>query len=59
MTDLNYSKIVQRLFEEQSDKLNSWESGFIEDLYLNWESEGYTDAQKEKIIQINRKVRRG
>lgn len=58
MTDYNYEKIVKRLFEEQSDRLNDWESGFIENLHLNWDGE-YTDSQKEHILKINRKVRSG
>lgn len=51
---MNHKKIVERIIETSQDKLNTWELDFISDMHQ--QEYPFTDGQKEKILQINRKV---
>jgi hypothetical protein len=51
--NINYPGIVDNIIEFCSDKLNDWESNFINNLN-EWKGE-YTEKQQAMILKINRK----
>lgn len=57
MVELNYGAIVQSLCEGYSDKMNEWESTFMNDMLLRNDYDNLTEAQKKKVREINRKYR--
>jgi hypothetical protein len=52
---LNYEVIVSAIMETCSDKLNDWESGFIDGIFDLGAYTALTDLQKEKIREIHTK----
>jgi len=52
---LNYEIIVNAIMETCSDKLNDWESGFIDGIFSLKSYDMLTDLQKEKIREIHTK----
>jgi len=50
---LNYETIVNAIIETSSDKLNEWESGFIDDIFHAGLYNNLTDRQKDKIRDIH------
>jgi len=53
MPEINYRSIVETLWTHYGDKMNDWETGFIDNL-MSWTG-NYSEAQKNNIIKLNRK----
>ena len=55
---MDYAKILTRLSQEPPGKFSKWKQGFIRDL-LEKDIEDFSEAQQDKVIEINRRIRRG
>ena len=53
---INYKKIVENIIDECGEQLGDWEENFINDMFMQTYS--FTDGQKEKILEINKKYRK-
>lgn len=51
---IDYKKIVSKIWDGYGDKLNDWETGFIDNM-VNRKS--FSTTEEEKILEINRKYR--
>jgi hypothetical protein len=52
---MNYEGIVRRIILLRSDELDDWGIEFLDGLLYTDNFDILTDAQKDKIIEINRK----
>lgn len=50
---IDYNRIVIRLFSCYGEKLNDWETEFVDNM-MSWTGD-FTEAQKETIIKMSRK----
>ena len=57
----DYEAIIERVYEHNYSQLNTWESKFIADIYEKkcLDNLELSQVQKDKILQINRKVLKG
>lgn len=57
MTEYNYKSILENIKEVHSEKINEWESMFIESVYEYHVENGHklSSRQKEIILKINSK----
>lgn len=53
MPEINYRSILETIWTHYGDKLNDWETNFVDNL-MSWTG-NYSEAQKENIIKLNRK----
>lgn len=56
MTEVDYKRILESLWDQYANDMNELEQNFLDDLVNNWEGV-YTEPQKKKIIALNRKYR--
>jgi hypothetical protein len=53
MPEINYRSILETIWLHYGNKLNDWETNFIDNL-MSWTG-NFSESQKENIIKLNRK----